>query len=273
MNDLAARSKNMLRLEQPFRLVGINRSVHFLRGVFSRSSMCIPAFYYFLGSASAHESAKTTDDFPFKVAQIYSEFSDLNTLTLACRKIFDHATKPDLTGANFGKLNDAVLQEHAIYWAKYSNNSVDDCLSALTFLRKFFSEYSKTDTDLLKTDGWLHKRIGLLKQHADRAAAHLSLDDYSLDIQDLAHFTASIVIVGEIVRSFDNRILGSDYFNQIEKGSYEAAKKLFPQIPNFHIFGTMQVHNQARFYWKHQEYQSVQSYFDQLQGALGGFSD
>ena len=273
MNDLAARSKKMLRTEQPIRFVGADRSVQFLRGVFSRSSMCIPAFYYFLGSASAHEVAKTTNDYPFKVAQTYSEFSDLNTLTLSCRKIFDHATKPDLTGANFGKLTDAILQEHATYWSKVSGESNDDCLHALIFLRRFFCEYSKTDTDLLKTNGWLHKRIGLLKQHADRAAAHISLDDYSLDILDLAHFTATVAIVGEIVRSFDNRTLGSDYFNHIEKASYEAAKRLFPHIPKFKLFGNIQVHHQARFYWKHQELESVQSYFDQLQLALGGYHD
>lgn len=235
--------------------------------------MCLPAFYYFLGSASAHEAAKTTDDYPFKIAQTYSEFSDLNTLTLACRKIFDHATKTDLTGANFGKLPDGVLQEHATYWSKISGESIDDCLHALTFLRRFFSEYSKTDNELLKTDGWLHKRIGLLKQHADRAAAHLSLSDYSLDILDLAHFTAAVAVVGEIVRSFDNRTLGSGYFNQVERASYEAAKRLFPQIPKFQLFGHMQVHHQARFYWKHQELESVQSYFDQLQWALGGNPD
>jgi len=159
--------------------------------------MCLPAFYYFLGSASAHESAKSTDDYPFKIAQTYSEFSDLSTLTLVCRKIFDHATKPDLTGANFGKLPDHVLLQHAKYWAKYSEKSTDECLSALVFLRKFFSEYSKSDSVLLKKDGWLHKRIGLLKQHADRAAAHLSLEDYSLDILDIAHFTASVTVVGK----------------------------------------------------------------------------
>ena len=273
MNDLASRSKKMLRTGVPFKLAGANRSVHFLRGVFSRSSMCLPAFYYFLGSASAYEVAKTTDDYPFKVAQTYSEFSNLNTLTLACRKIFDHATKTELTGANFAKLSDGALQEHAEYWSKVSAESRDDCLQALIFLRSFFSEYSKTDTELLKTDGWLHKRIGLLKQHADRAAAHLSLQDYALDILDLGHFTAAVVIVGEIVRSFDNRALGSDYFNQIEQASYEAAKRVFPQIPKFQLFGNMQVQQQARFYWKHQKHESIQSYFDQLQFALGGYRD
>lgn len=231
--------------------------------------MCLPAFYYFLGSASAHEAAKATDDCAFKIAQTYSEFSDLNTLTLACRKMFDHADKPDLTGANFGKLSDQVLLEHAKHWAKYSEKDTNECLSALIFLRKFFAEYSKSDTVLLQKDGWLHKRIGLLKQHADRAAAHLSIEDYSLDILDLAHFTASVVIAGEIVRSFDDPRAGEKYFNEIDRGAYEAAKRVFPQITEFRLFGGIQVHRQARFYWKNQDSESIPSYFDQLQWALG----
>ena len=79
--------------------------------------------------------------------------------------------------------------------------------------------------------------------------------------------------MGEIVRSFDNRTLGPDYFNQIEQGSYEVAKKVFPTIPQFQLFGNMQIHQQARFYWKHQNLDSIQSYFDQLQFALGGYRD
>lgn len=271
MTDLASRSKRMIRTGEPSKLAGTNQSVQFLRGVFSRSSMCLPAFYYFLGAASAYEAAKSSGDYAFKVAQSYSEFSDLNTLTLACRKIFDHATKTDLTGANFSKVSDRVLQGHAEYWSKDRGGSVDECLEALIFLRGFFSEYAKTDTALLKADGWLHKRIGLMKQHADRAAAHLTLEDYDLEIRDIAHVTAAVVVVGEIIRSFDNRALAPDYFNQLEQASYAMAKRVFPEIPKFQLFGHIQVHRQARIYWKYPRSESIQLLFDQLQFALGGY--
>lgn len=259
----------MLRTEEPIRLIGKVRSIQFLRGVFSRASMCLPAFYYFLGSASAYSVAKETKDYPFKVAQSYAEFSNLNTLTLSCRKIFDHATKPDLTGANFGKLSDLTLEEHAQYWAKISEKSANDCLMALVFLRNFFSEYSKTDSVLLKEDGALHKRIGLLKQHADRAAAHLSLENYLIDLSDVVHFTAAVTIAAEIVRSFDQPTIGEKYFNELDTAAFQAAKIAFPEITEFRLFDHMQVHQQACFYWKHQGADSLRSYFDQLQHALG----
>ena len=269
-NELFARSEKMVRVGAPFKLAGTGRSVQFLRGVFSRASLCVPAFYYFLGSASAHDAAKESSDYPFKVAQSYSAFSDLNTLTLSCRKLFDNASKPDLTGANFSRTSDATLAEHADYWAKISSHSAEECLTALKFLRRFFSECSKTDTELLRSNGQLQKRIGLLKQHANRAAAHLSLDDYSLDIVDIAHFTAACTVVGEIVRSFDSPNLGPNYFNGLDAASYQAAQRVFPQIAKFQMFTSWNIEQQARLYWQWGEDNGMHMLLNQIQHVIGG---
>lgn len=269
-DELYTRSKRLIRTGPPFKLVGTDLSVQFLRGVFSRASLCVPAFYYFLGSASAHDAAKDSDDYPFKISQSYSEFSDLNTLTLSCRKIFDHAKKPDLTGGNFAKVSDETLLEHANYWAKNSSRNAEDALVALKFLRRFFSECSRTDTQLLQADSPLQKRIGLLKQHADRAAAHLSLEDYALDIVDLTHFTAACVLVGEIVRSFDMPDVGPDYFNNLDAASYQAAKRVFPQIAKFQMFTNWNLEKQARLYWEWEDANGIQMLLNQIHHAVGG---
>lgn len=267
--DLEARAERMQRKEEPFRLHGKLRSVHFLRGVMSRASMILPAFYYFLGTAHAIEDAKASDDFPFRVAQSYLEFSTLNSLSLSCRKVFDHAAKPDLTGGNFGRLSDAVLEEHARYWSERGGNTFDDAHRALVFLREFFREYARTDTDLLKAPGRLHKRVGLLKQHADRAAAHLSLQEYELELLDMVHVVAALVIVGEVIRSFDAPFMGSDYFNDVDAASRAAASRTFPSMPDFLLFGHMRIDQQARTYWRMYQYESIPRFFDQLEFALG----
>jgi hypothetical protein len=269
-DELFARSERMVRTGPPFKLGGAGRSVQFLRGVFSRASLCIPAFYYFLGSASAHDAAKKSTDHAFKVAQSYSEFSDLNTLTLSCRKLFDNATKPDLTGANFSRTSDATLSQHAEYWAKSSGHPAEECFAALNFLRRFFSECSRSETELLRSDGQLQKRIGLLIQHANRTAAHLSLEDYSLDIIDLAHFTAACTVVGEIVRSFDNPNLGPNYFNNLDAASYKAAQRIFPQIAKFQMFTSWKIEQQARLYWQWGEDNGIHMLLNQIQHAIGG---
>jgi hypothetical protein len=269
-DELFVRSERMVRTGPPFKLAGTGRSVQFLRGVFSRASLCIPAFYYFLGSASAHDAAKEPDDYPFKVAQSYSEFSDLNTLTLSCRKLFDNASKPDLTGANFSRTSDSTLSDHAEYWAKNSDHTAEECFVALSFLHRFFSECSKSETELLRSDGQLQKRIGLLIQHANRTAAHLSLEDYSLDIIDLAHFTAACTVVGEIVRSFDSPNLGPNYFKRLDAASYQAAKRVFPQIAKFQMFASWNIEQQARLYWQWGEDNGIHMLLNQIQHAIGG---
>ncbi len=269
-DGLVDRSQRMVRTGPPLKLIGTNRSVQFLRGVFSRASLCIPAFYYFLGAVSAHEEAKTSKDYPFKVAQTYSEFSDLNTITLSCRKIFDHATKTDLTGANFAKTTDDVLIMHAEYWSKTSSRSPDDALTALTFLRHIFSRCSRTDTDLLQKDTQLQRRIGILKQHADRAAAHLSLDNYAVAVQDVVHFVGASTILGEIIRSFDSPSLGAGYFNDVDSAAYQAAKRVFPRIPRFQLFSKMKIEMQARLYCECVGDDGIQMLLNELQYALGG---
>lgn len=251
------------------RLHGKLRSVHFLRGVMSRASMCLTAFYYFLGAAHAREHQTTPADYPFRVAQSFLEFSNLNTLSLGCRKVFDHAAKPDLTGGNFARLSDSVLDEHARYWAARKGNALEDCQAALIFLRLFFREYARTDSDLLKASGVLHKRVGLLKQHADRAAAHLSLQEYELDILDIIHVVAALVIVGEVIRSFDDPVLSETYFNEIDAAAHEAARRTFADLPDFRLFRMMPVQQQARAYWRTYRLESIEARFDQLVHALG----
>ncbi len=267
--DLEARAERMRRKEEPLRLHGKLRSIHFLRGVMSRASMSLPALYYFLGTAQSAENANASSDFPFRVAHSYLEFSTLNSLSLNCRKVFDHARNPDLTGGNFGRLPDKVIEEHAHYWSERGDNSFDDALRALVFLREFFREYALTDTELLKAKGRLHKRIGLLKQHADRAAAHLSLQDYELDLRDIVHVVAALVIVGEVIRSFDAPRMGDEHFNDVDAASHAAASRTFPSLPDFRMFGHMKIHQQARAYWKMYQYESIPQFFDRLEWALG----
>ena len=269
-DELVDRSQRMIPTGPPLRLIGVDRSIQFLRGVFSRSSLCLPAFYYFLGAASAHEDAKSSKDFPFKVAQSYSEFSDLNTITLSCRKLFDHSTKPDLTGANFSKTTDDVLIQHAEYWSKKSARTAEQALTALKFLRQVFAKCSKTHTDLLQESTQLQRRIGILKQHADRAAAHLSLENYAVTIQDLVHFVGAGAIIGEIIRSFDNPSLTGSYFAQVDAASYQVAKRVFPQIAKFQLFAKMNIEMQARLYWECAGDDGIQMLLNELQYALGG---
>lgn len=270
--ELLARAARMVAVAPPIELSPLNQSIQFLRGVNSRASPCIPAFYFFVGALFAQENSgiKQKENHDNAVAASYLEFASINTLTLSCRKAFDHAPN-GLTGAKFAKISDELLLEHAQYWSKRSDQPLEDATAALKFLRRFFQLCSQQPNKLLQAETSMQKRIGLLKQHADRAAAHLSLESYEIHIFDLAHFTASLTLVGEIIRSFDAPFMGSNYFNGVDAGGHKAAKNLFPQLASPRLFGKMDITEQARGCWRFGENEGLHMLMEQIPYATSWF--
>ena len=261
-SDLFDRAKRLKPKKAPIQLTSEVQTVQFLRSVFSRISFALPAFYLFLGASSHEEPACSIDGDAGVVFRHTIKFSSLNTITLSCRKIFDHAR--GLTGANFSKNKDATLQNVAEYWANKSNNSLQDALQALKFLQSIFAESAKDESFLLDSTYLLCCRIGLLKQHANRFAAHLSLDDYEFDIFDCAHVVTAITIIGEVIRSFDEPKLGSTYFDELDKASLSMAKQLFPEMPDIRLFQDFEIGDQSYNYWKSNPEQGRQMIFQKL---------
>lgn len=72
--DLFERSQRLVRTGQPSKLVGVERSIHFLRGVVSRAGFCLPAFYHFLGAVSAKQDTSTSGITPFALLEATQSF-------------------------------------------------------------------------------------------------------------------------------------------------------------------------------------------------------
>lgn len=270
LNELHIRANRMIKKEEPPSVEGHTRSVLFLRGVSSRASLCLPAFYYFLGASNSDDQAISSQDPPALVLQEYSKFSDLNTLTLNFRKIFDHAVSNSLTGANFAKSSDLILEDHARYWSRGSSRSEAEAFLALQFLKKFFKSCSQKQSDLLKSPSRLQIRIGLLKQHADRNAAHLSLENYAISLLDVVHVTAAVVIAGEIVRSFDDPVKPKHYFTNVDAYSRAAASRLFPQhLYMQQLFSSTNIEERAEACWREDHEVGMRWLMDDLPQTIG----
>lgn len=269
LNELQLRASRMTKKAKPLSVEGKDLSVLFLRGVCSRAKLCLPAFYYFVGALDSGEYASDSQDAAFRVLQAYSMFSDLNTLTINCRKIFDHGAKDSLTGARFIKVSASDLEKHAKYWSQNSSKSEADALSALRFLTKFFKACSQEPSDLLQEPTRLQKRIGLLKQHADRSAAHLSLEPYALTLLDVAHVAAAIVIIGEIVKSFDDPTESESYFSNIDAYSRAAASRLFPQTTIQRLFLSTNIEASAEACWRGDHAAGMHWLMDELPRSIG----
>lgn len=267
-SKVAERAKRLTPAGAPIGLGDVGTSVQFLRSVGSRSTFALSSFYLLIAADIEGRNECSIPGHAGKVLQSQIRFSSLNTVALACRKAFDHGG--GLTGAAFGRMPDAVLEKHAEYWSSRLGRTKEDAYRALSFLRTFFAKCSKKPDALFKDGTTLGRRIGFIKQYADRSAAHLSLEYYEFDTLDLAHVVAALAIVGSIICSFDNST-PPEYFNQIDEAAFDAAVALFPNTSRIRLFERMNVANQARFCWEFGDEHGMHMLTEQLPYAISWF--
>lgn len=159
----------------------------------------------------------------------------------------------------------------AEYWSSSSKRSLQDAETALILLQSIFRELSKSSSDLLKLDATLGRRIGLLIQHANRSAAHLSLENYEFDILDCAHVVSALVLIAEIIRSFDDADKQPDYFDAIDNGSLDAARRLFPGMIGRRLFANINIETQSRLCWQWGPERGRKMLVEQLPEAIGWY--
>lgn len=267
---LDSRVDARLRRGPPLTLTPVERAVHFLRGVRSRSTIALTSFHLYHGSRLAGESSCVVLGYPGRVLKHTLEFSSISAIALACRKAFDHDPKK-VTGSQFAKSSDATIQSVAEYWANKSNRPVADACSALIFLRSVFAECSRSDNELLKEKSTLARRIGLLKQYANRSSAHLSMEGYEFDIFDCAHVVCALVLLSEITRSFDASEECADYFDNIEAAGLAAAQQIFPGMGDAKLLKSFKAEEQARVAWQWGHAEGRKMLFERLPRLTGWF--
>ena len=269
---LADRAQRLKPTGPPIRLTPLQNAVQFLRGVHSRATLTLPVFYLHLGATANADPPCSVPGYPGHVLKHSLQFSSIGTIALSCRKAFDHAAT-GLTGANFSKVSDSTLTEVAEYWANKSARPVQDAFDALYLLRSVFKDCAKNESQLLGGSAPLGRRIALLKQYADHAAAHLSLDYYEFSTLDSVHVVAALTVIGEIIRSFDDPDSQPTYFDTLDEASLNAAKHLFPAMPDLRLFGSMQIEMQSRLCWQFGVDRGRQMLLEQLPYAIGWFSE
>jgi hypothetical protein len=233
--------------------------------------MALPAFYLFLGTSDLNGHHKNlVPDYPGVILKEYLKFSSLNTITLACRKIFDHSTDK-MSGKNFVNWSDQAMNGLAEHWSSSSGRTLQDAEKALVFLQTIFRDLSKHSKQLLSSEETLGRRIGLLIQHANRSAAHLSLESYEFDIFDCAHVVAALVMIAEIIRSFHASQEQPDFFNALDVASQSAARQLFPDMPDLRLFQNIEVEVQSRLSWQWGIERGRRMLIEQLPGAIGWY--
>jgi hypothetical protein len=263
---LAARVQEFRRRDQQVDLDGKVASIQFLRGAAARAGFALPALYLALGARMLPDSERRPH---WQVVQAAAlEQSSLQTISLACRAIFDDS-KSRLSGKRIARMRSDTLESVAKYWSENSGRTMEDASKALDFLRSLFIRCAQPEKVLLDQPSLLERRIGLLKYHAHRQAAHISIEDYLFDILDLVHVTAAIVLIGAVISDFDNASGTDRYFDSIDEGGWMAAKTVFPGLPIKRIFNGWDIHTQAALTWKRPYADGVEYVLNQLPTALG----
>jgi hypothetical protein len=142
----------------------------------------------------------------------------------------------------FAIISDTTLVSVAEYWAENADRSVADAVKALRLLRNLFERCARPEKTLLDAPSLLERRVGLLKYHANRGAAHISLEPFLFDVIDLVHVVAAVAVLGAMIVDFDDPNRGRQYFNSVDEAGWQSAKSVFPGLPLKRLFHNFDIH-------------------------------
>jgi hypothetical protein len=263
---LNARIAEFRRRDAHIALDPLVKSIQFLRGVSSRATFVLPSLYFQWGAQVS--LADRTLPYWQRVQAAQVEYASLQMMSLACRAVFDDSLT-GMTGKNFAKVSDPVLLSMAHFWSKDSGQPVADALKALTLLRGVFKRCAHQPKQLFDASSLLERRVGLVKFHGHRQAAHITLDSFLFHTLDLVHVVAAIAVVGAMIIGFDDKARGDRYFDDIDEAAWQAATTTFPALSGRRLFHSFNIHQQARAYWRIEELDGLNMLLNQLPSAIG----
>jgi hypothetical protein len=267
-NNLNTRILQLRKKHQYIKLDDPTKAVQFLRGVASRASFVLPAFYEHVGSIAYRERR----DIPYwqKVRAASAAVSSLQSISLACRSIFDESKgEKEMTGKTFSSISDNDLFLIAEHWRSKCEKQMERTEKALAFLHHVFKICSKPKKELLKEPTLLARRIGLLKYYADGHAAHISLDAYLFHLSDIIHVVAALIVLGAVINDFDDPTNADLYFDKIDEAAWHAGEITYPNLPIPRLFKDFPIIEQARLYCNLEWANGSDMLLNQLAAALG----
>jgi hypothetical protein len=166
-------------------------------------------------------------------------------------------------------ISDVTLLSVAECWAERTKAPIEDAAKALRLLRDLFRHCARPRKTLLDAPSLLERRVGLLKYHADRQAAHITLEPFLFHLIDLVHVVAAVAVVGAMIIDFDDATRGTKYFDSIDEAGWDTAKALFPTFPIKRLFQNFAIHEQAKIYWRVEQLDGLDMLLNQLPAAIG----
>lgn len=207
------------------------RAVLFLRAASGRASICLSAFYLFLGAESTTADQRKEWTYKQKVKHYTLRFSAIGTIALSARAIFDSTSKDGLNAKMVTKLSSKDSEKVFSYWSNNDPSKVHDAQLALSFVQKVLTRCAIPINEAKRSECILTRRVALMKAYADREVAHISLHPYEYRLLDVAHVAAATALFGAVIHHFDGRADGGlEYLQGIDEAAHEAAMEIFPEL-------------------------------------------
>lgn len=210
------------------------RAILFMRAAAGRASLCLSAFYLFLGAESSTDEQRKEWPYPHTVRHYTLRYSAMGTIALAARAIFDHG-KDGLHAKMVTKLSAKDMEEVAAYWAHNDPSRLPDARLALAFVQSVLARCAISIKEANQSKCILARRVACLKAYADREAAHISMHHYEYTMKDVVHVASAIALFGAVIHDFDKGEEGAGlkFLVDIDKGAYDAAVEIFPELKQF----------------------------------------
>jgi hypothetical protein len=232
--------------------------------------MALPVFYLFHEANTSGDQAYAIEGYPGVFLKHAIKFSSVGTVSLACREAFDHAAN-GLTGANFAKSSDEALEKVAQYWSTKSTRSFQESTYSPRPTQVDFPGLHKSKHGAIQCPGSARAPNWTAKATCWPIGRHLSLENYEFSTLDCAHVVASLTLIGEIIRSFDNPSAQPTYYDTLDEASLIAARKLFLATPDIRLFQHIKVEMQSRLCWQWGTERGRRMLLEQLPYAIGWF--
>lgn len=210
----------------------LSKLVQSMRGLACNASFLIVGYHYYYVSACAELKGSSGTTYVDAVRAAYFREAFRGDVLVRLRRSCD-ADPNSLAAAVIAKLlkMDACVSELKAYLAKgrgsvpmLEDDSVDRLVS---YIQQSAECLSVKDKAVTRNSANISKKVVLLRRMANKAVAHITLDDYSLMDQDIRDVFVAVLTLACAIQKLMGELAYPGNFREVEEAAMQDAVNMF----------------------------------------------
>ncbi len=207
-----------------------------MRGFACGVSMLIPAYHFLLAAEIAHPEAEAGDSYPRLVMTCFMKETMLDTVLLHLRRLFERSDSKNKKRASLGAgtIAELLVQDdlrealrlrsrEALGEGAIGDEEFGHRIEILALQCAMHVEAADSHPALAR----VFQQAELVRRAANKRAAHITLDEYNIGIDDIHQLVSNAVAIARSIQA----ILGLDAcdtdYAEVDAGAYEASEQVF----------------------------------------------